>query len=288
MISMKLEKHIEINSPDKTAVDILGESTELTKQAIKKAMTKGAVWLTRKQSTKRIRRADKQLKPGDSLHLYYDKEILEKQPDDAILIADEDLYSIWFKPYGMLSQGSKWGDHCTINRWVEKNLKPQRPAFIVHRLDRAATGLMIIAHQKKIAACFSRLFQNRQVEKHYQAIVHGQFPEHKVLDSEINNKQALSHAKILKYDAAENQSYLEVSIETGRKHQVRRHLSEAGFPIVGDRLYGCKTDPYDKDLCLISSYLSFASPGDGTKKIYTLPESLSPKLLDILPGTPAG
>ncbi len=275
-IQMKLEKCIEVDHSDKTAVDILGESTKLTKQIIKKTMTKGAVWLSRNQSTQRIRRADKILKPGDRLHLYYDQEILDKQPDDATLIADENVYSIWFKPYGMLSQGSKWGDHCTINRWVEKNLQPQRPAFIVHRLDRAATGLMIIAHQKKIAAYFSRLFQSRQVEKQYRAIVHGKFPDHKTLDSKINDKPAISHTKSLKYDASINQSYLEISIETGRKHQIRQHLSEAGFPIVGDRLYGREADSYDKNLCLISCYLSFTSPIDATKKIYTLPEKLLP------------
>ena len=271
---MKFEKHIEIDSSDKTAVDILRESTELTKQHIKQTMTKGAVWLTRRQATQRIRRADKVLKSGDTLHIYYDEEVLAQQPKDAVLVFDEGPYSIWYKPYGMLSQGSKWGDHCTMNRWAEKNLQPQRSAFIVHRLDRAATGLMIIAHQKKIAAYFSGLFQQRQVEKKYQAIVHGKFPEYIKLDSEIDNKPALSHARSLKYDAAINQSLVTVSIETGRKHQIRRHLSEAGFPIVGDRLYGDAEGQHDKDLCLTSCYLSFISPVDGTKKTYTLPESL--------------
>ncbi len=272
---MKFEKHIEIDTTDKTAVDILGESTDLTKQAIKQAMTKGAVWLTRKNHTQRIRRADKELKPGDILHIYYDQKVLEQQPDDAVLIADEGLYSIWYKPYGMLSQGSKWGDHCTINRWVEKNLQPQRSAFIVHRLDRAATGLMIIAHRKSTAAYFSRLFQQRQVDKKYQAIVHGKFPDYKKLDSQIDDKPALSHVTCLEYDAAMNKSLVEVSIGTGRKHQIRRHLSDVGFPIVGDRLFGNAKDKDEKDLCLTSCYLSFVSPVDDAKKIYTLPETLS-------------
>lgn len=271
---MKLEKHIEIDSTDKTAVDILGESTELSKQLIKKAMTKGAVWLTKKNTTQRIRRADKLLKPGNTLHIYYDEQVLERQADKAILIHDAGIYSIWYKPYGMLSQGSKWGDHCAINRWVEKNLQPQRPAFIVHRLDRAATGLMIIAHKKSTAAYFSNLFQQRQVEKHYKAIVHGMFPEYKKLNSNIENKSALSHAKRLKYDETINQSMVEVSIETGRKHQIRRHLSEAGFPIVGDRLYGHIEDKYDQDLKLTSCYLSFLSPLDNIEKIYTLADNL--------------
>ena len=162
---MKFEKHVEIETSNMTAVDVLVETTELGKKTIKQAMTKGAVWLTRKSDTKRIRRVDRALKPGDRLHIYYDEAILLQQPEDAILISDQGLYSIWHKPYGMLSQGSKWGDHFTINRWAEKVLRPQRSAFIVHRLDRAASGLIIVAHQKKTAAYFSNLFERRQVEK---------------------------------------------------------------------------------------------------------------------------
>lgn len=270
---MKFEKHFEIDSTDKTAVDVLGESTELTRQAIKQAMTKGAVWLTRNMSTQRVRRADKPLKPGDELHLYFDQTVLEQQPNNAALVVDEGLYSIWYKPYGMLCQGSKWGDHCTINRWVEKSLEPQRPAFIVHRLDRAATGLIIIAHQKKIAAYFSNLFQCREIEKKYQAIVEGEFPDKIKLNADIENKPALSHAKAIAYNPSTNQSLVDVTIETGRKHQIRRHLSEAGFPIIGDRLYG-QSDEYTSDLCLSSYYLSFVSPSDHVKKNYHLPDIL--------------
>lgn len=267
---MKFEQHIEVNGRDAAAADILKEVTELSKQAIKRAMTQGAVWLTREQTTQRIRRADKTLKIGDSLHIYYDDEVLSKQPANALLIADEGDYSIWVKPYGMLCQGSKWGDHCTINRWVEKNHTPQRPAFIVHRLDRAATGLIIIAHAKKVAAYFSKLFERREIIKRYHAIVHGEFPDAQIFDKEIEGKQAISRGKKLDYFASVNQSLIEVSIETGRKHQIRRHLSEAGFPIVGDRLYGNVDGNTGANLALMSCYLSFVSPEDMLKKTYEL------------------
>ncbi len=274
---MKFEQHLEINRSDKTAVDALEESTELARQAIKQAMTKGAVWLTRNKSTQRIRRADKPLKPGDALHLYFDSSILEVEPQAAILVADEDVYSIWAKPYGMLCQGSKWGDHCTINRWSEKHLEPQRPAFIVHRLDRAATDLIIIAHQKKVAAYFANLFQQREIEKKYQAIVEGQLSDDLKLDAKIETKPALSFVKAISYNTKTNQSLVEVTIETGRKHQIRRHLTEAGFPVVGDRLYG-QGDKTSSDLCLTSCYLSFVSPIDGSTKSYRLPERLRLKI----------
>jgi len=275
---MKFEKHLSIDSDKQKAVDVLKQATDFSKQRIKQIMAQGAVWLTRNGSTQRLRRADKLLSGDDTLHIYYDEELLAQQPDDAILVADEGLYSIWHKPYGMLSQGSKWGDHFTINRWVEKHHQPQRPAFIVHRLDRAATGLIIIAHKKQTAAYFAKLFQTRDIEKRYQAIVHGLFGGDKTVSSPIDGKPALSHIHLLKYDKTLNQSRVEVRIETGRKHQIRRHLSESGFPIVGDRLYGLADENSDKNLCLSSCYLSFASPNDDEIKIYHLAESLLPKL----------
>ena len=89
-------------------------------------MQKGAVWLTDHKGTHRFRRQGKKLPRDTTLHFYYDPHILKSTVDDAVLVADEVEYSVWYKPRGMLSQGSKWSDHCAINRWVEKHLQPQR------------------------------------------------------------------------------------------------------------------------------------------------------------------
>jgi tRNA pseudouridine32 synthase / 23S rRNA pseudouridine746 synthase len=142
------ECHVDITEAGQTALDWLAAATGLSRQHIKQTMDRGAVWITHGKHTQRLRRAKRQLPAGDTLHLYYDAAVLAQQPPEPGLVADESDYSVWHKPCGMLSQGSKWGDHCTINRWVEKHLAPQRPAFIVHRLDRAATGLMLIAHSR--------------------------------------------------------------------------------------------------------------------------------------------
>ena len=275
---VKLERHVEIADADVKAADILCRSTSLPKATIKRAMTKGAVWLSRGRDTRRIRRADRALKPGDTLHLYYDQDILAQTPADATLIADEDEYSIWYKPFGMLSQGSKWGDHCTINRWVENHLKPQRPAFLVHRLDRAATGLIIIAHGRKTAAYFARQFRLGGIEKRYRAIVHGHFPDAMTIETPIENKPALSHVRLLDFNLSCDESLLEVTIDTGRKHQIRRHLSEAGHPIIGDRIYGATEQHDDRNLCLTSCHVSFLAPPDGIRRSYSLPTRLLPSL----------
>lgn len=279
------EIHLIVENADVTAVDLLAGKTNLSKQHIKQVMQKGAVWLEEKKIGKprRLRRAKKTPEIGDELHLYYDSKVLEAVPTAPQLISDEDEYSIWCKPYGLLSQGSKWGDHCTVQRWVEQNLTPQRSAFVVHRLDRAATGLMLIAHQKHIASELSALFAQREIEKHYQVIVHGQFPEGtwpKKIDSEIDGRQARSYARLLKYDAEKNRSLLEVRIDTGRKHQIRKHLLSIAFPVVGDRLYGAVdkegsvNEEGGEDLQLTACSLAFICPVTKQEKSFQLPEDL--------------
>lgn len=277
---LRLEKHITIDRSSDTAVVELAAACDLSKQRIKQAMQKGAVWVSRGGKTKRLRRATKTLQAGEILHIYYDEHVLEQIPTAPELLADEGSYSVWFKPYGMLSQGSKWGDHCTITRWAEQFLTPQRPTFVVHRLDRAATGLILIAHEKKSAAALSALFQTRDIEKHYRAIVQGKYPdETQTLTGPIDDKHATSHIHRLGYDEDNNRSLVEVRIETGRKHQIRRHLSESGFPIVGDRLYGLtKKNSEREDLQLTAFTLAFLCPMTGKPRAYQLNDDKLPQL----------
>ena len=261
---LRFEKHIKVHQQNRVAVDILAAETALSKQKIKQVMQKGAVWLSKGKHTQRLRRAKKLIKLGETLHVYYDPKVLDLIPPEPELIFDQGRYSVWNKPYGLLSQGSKWGDHCTIMRWAEQHLKPQRVSFVVHRLDRAANGLIVIAHEKGAAAALSKLFQQRQIDKRYRIWVHGQFSEEATskkptkVDDKIDGRYAVSYFTFLKYDAEEDRSLLDVVIETGRKHQIRCHSALLGFPVVGDRLYG---DGIDKeDLQLSAYFLAFTCP----------------------------
>jgi len=266
----KFEKHIKVNDRGKSAVDILSAKTGLSKQIIKQTMQKGAVWLSRGKTTSRIRRAKKTLHENDEIHIYYDEGILLEQPAEPRLISDEGEYSVWCKPYGMYSQGSKWGDHCTINRWSEQNLQPQRPAFVVHRLDRAANGLILLAHTKTMAATLSKMFKDREIEKRYQVVVQGCFPEKvKMIDADVDGKKACSHFNVIEYDEVFDRSVLEVLIDTGRKHQIRVHLSSIGYPVVGDRFYG-KGESEEENLQLTAYKIVLTCPVDDIKKEFIL------------------
>lgn len=271
-----------LTDPMHSVLDLLVAESGLPKQQIKQAMHKGAFWRSRGKQAQRIRRVPKKPKVGDAFHLYYDEKVLTEEPPEAQLIADEGAYSVWYKPYGMRSQGSKWGDHCALYRWVECNLSPERPAFLVHRLDRAATGLILVAHQKKAASSLTQLFEQRQIGKRYRVIVGGRFSEYsgawgtqRTFNSDIDGKTAISHVRCLDYDESHDRSLLDVFIETGRKHQIRRHLSEAGFPVVGDRLYGGSSDI---NLQLTAYSLTFTCPISGGERAYCLPSELLPTL----------
>lgn len=238
-------QHFTFTSPGEiNALDLIAQQTNLSKQNLKEYAQKGAVWITRKPNSKaeRLRRLKKTLPTNQILDFYYNPELLNQQSPTPTLIADFESYSVWIKPRGMLSQGSKWADHTALYRWVEMNFQPNgqpRQSWIVHRLDRATHGLMLIAHSKKMAASLSRAFEENQVHKTYQAIVWGDYPaETQSIHLPIDNKTAVSHVKRLKYNAKKGISQVEVTIETGRKHQIRKHLSETGYPILGDRMYG--------------------------------------------------
>ena len=287
----KFELHLQVNDKDITAIDLIAANIVFSRQKIKQIMQNGAVWLTQihhnTNTTKRIRRAKKMLSVGQTLHCYYDEDIYNQVPLKPDLIADEQDYSVWFKPVGMLSQGSKYGDHCALYRWVEMHLKPQRNAFIVHRLDKATSGLMLIAHSKKAAARLSELFARGEINKFYKAIIYGSMSSEMVLpiilNEDLDNKSARTrvlHCQQLNSSClADNQtcSLLDIQILTGRKHQIRQHLSQIGHPIIGDRLYG-SGDKDGYNLCLTAYKTTFLSPFDTLNKHYELDSSYYPSL----------
>ena len=277
------QKHTTISALEQCCLE---ENIHLSKSHLKQAISKGALWLTQGNHTQRLRRLKKNLQQGDELHFYYNEMVLAAKVSDAVLISDETDYSVWYKPYGMLSQGSKWSDHCTIERFSQQNLTPERSVFIVHRLDRAATGLMLIAHSKKAARALSALFEHRttkdnSLEKFYQIIVHGNHStsvQPEVITTDVDGKSAQSTFTCLAYNEELDKSLIQVKIDSGRKHQIRIHAASIGLPVLGDRLHGIAEESETKNLQLCAISLRFTCPLSGVDKFFELNNELKIKL----------
>ncbi len=244
------------------ARDILAAKTGLPREKIVEALTKGAVWLTRRNRKNRIRTGSVLLKPGDFLELNYDPRVLSLVPPQPLLVADRRDYTVWFKPAGLLAQGSLFGDHCSLLRLAELHFKDKRQVFLVHRLDREAAGLMLIAHSGKAAAKLSELFRDNKVVKEYRVEVLGNLlakGKSGRIDLPLDGKQTVTEYIVEAYDKAANVSTVTVSIQTGRTHQIRRHFEMIGHPVMGDPKYG-KGNKNWEGMKLTATSLKFHCP----------------------------
>jgi tRNA pseudouridine32 synthase/23S rRNA pseudouridine746 synthase len=166
-------------------------------------------------------------------------------------------------------------------RWAEQHLEPERTSYTVHRLDLATNGLILVAHSKTVAAELGRLFMERQITKRYRAIVCGdmsQFSEPLLIEQPIDNKAARSEVTFIEVSDDRKQSLVDVRIYTGRKHQIRRHLSSLGHPIAGDRMYGTGNEE-GVDLQLTAYLLGFECPVDHVPVEFRLSENLLPRIV---------
>lgn len=259
------------------AIDLLCQGVpELSKGRLKDAMSKGAVLLSGKPQ-KRLRRAQAPLQSGQQLQLHYDDDLLSRQCEPAQLISDQQQYSVWFKPAGMLTQGNEWGDHLALLRVVEQHFLSKRPVFLLHRLDREASGLVLIAHTKTAAAAFSKLISERRISKDYLIRVKGQLSASLLAAAELNaaldGKACQTQFSLRHYDASRDQSWLDIGLISGRKHQIRRHFALAGHPVMGDPQYG-QGNKDSAGLALQAVRLSFTCPFKRQRQQFELPAPL--------------
>jgi tRNA pseudouridine32 synthase / 23S rRNA pseudouridine746 synthase len=268
---LPLELHLKAER-DCIAQDLLPQTAELSADIIHSCFDNGSVWLQKSAKPARVRDRETVLTAGQQIHLYCNQSTLAPCPYVPLLIEDFETFSIWNKPSGMLSQGSKWGDHWALYRWIEQHVWPQRQSFITHRLDRFTQGLMIVAHSEECNSLLHRMFENRQVEKTYRAIVRGLIEDKQPFDiaSDVQDKKAVTNIRLISHNPQSNCSVVEAKPQTGRKHQIRIHLASIGHPVLNDRQYGA--EPHVGDLCLQACALQFAHPFTRQKLQINLPE----------------
>ncbi|WP_156922568.1 RluA family pseudouridine synthase [Cohnella thermotolerans] len=228
------------------------------------------------------------LKAGDSVTI--SKKRIEEKPrllGLSILYEDDDLIVV-HKEAGLLSIASPHDTEAvTAYRQLMDHVRRQHPSnrvFIVHRLDRDTSGVMMYAKSEKIQQALQNNWQEAVQERTYIALVEGRvrkaegtisswLKESKTLKMYSSphpgdGLHAVTHYKTLR--TGEGFSLLEVRLETGRKNQIRVHMQDIGHPIVGDKKYGSRSKAIGR-LGLHASVLAFVHPATGERLRFESP-----------------
>lgn len=204
------------------------------------------------------RKAGYKLRPLDTVTIQYDEQQASQIPtiDIPVLYEDNDCVVI-DKPSGLLTHSKgAFNPEATVATWLQARTSGMDGdrAGIVHRLDRATSGVMICAKTPEALSWLQKQFSQRKVKKSYQAIITGHLPQERaVIDMPIernpkrpqtfrvgvNGKSALTRYSVV--EANDKYSEILLQPETGRTHQLRVHMAQLGHPIVGDTLYGGQT-----------------------------------------------
>jgi len=211
---------------------------------------------------------------------------LKYQPKGFKIIHEDLDIIVGIKSAGLLTVGALWEKentvHNLLNKYIRKgNARSSKSVYVVHRLDQATTGILIFAKNLKSQEFLKNNW--KQMNKTYYAIVHGQMKLSKgMIESYLSEDEDYvvqsNQDKVGKFSQTEyeviktynNMSLLKVNLLTGRKNQIRVHMSEAGCPIVGDQKYGQKTNKF-KDLALHSYSLEISHPHTRERMLFEAP-----------------
>lgn len=234
----------------------------VTKSALKKAIKRQEILIDGK-----VAKTSDWVRENQRIELLQQEIVPKKIFQLKLEVIFEDEYmAVINKPAGYPTSGNYFR---TIENALSYNLKASAQADAlphpapVHRLDNPTSGLLIVAKTRKAQTVLHRDFKNKKIQKIYTAVVHGKTPETAVINAEIDKKPALTKIRTLEMFSENNEifSLIEAYPETGRTHQIRLHLAEKGFPIVGDKEYGPGTQPFrKKGMNLAATGLSLMHP----------------------------
>lgn len=203
------------------------------------------------------------------------------------------------KPAGLLTVATPHEHQDTLfahlKEYVRQSDRKNR-VFVVHRLDKFVSGLLVLGRTERTRERLRALFRRHDVRRNYWAVVEGVFePDETTIRSRLaedaggrmrstesgKGKDAVTHVRVLRRYS--NLTALEITLETGRKNQIRAHLSEAGHPIAGDRAYGSRGNPL-KRMGLHAFRLGFVHPETGVPLLFETDPP--PEFVRYLPAKP--
>ena len=219
---------------------------------------------------------DFMVQPGDEFSVNFDQSFrVFKHPRIQLVYEDNDILVI-NKGYGVLSMGTdtvKTGTAYSVMREYVKYHNPRAQVFIVHRLDRDTSGLMMLAKSQEAKDAMQHNWNNMVLSRKYVAVVEGMVEQEQgvvrsylaetsqfeVYSTQDASKGQLAVTRWRRLAAGGGYSLMELELDTGRKNQIRVHMKDLGHPIVGDRKYGAQSSPIHR-LALHAQTLRFVHP----------------------------
>lgn len=216
-----------------------------------------------------------------------EKEVHRNLPEGlAVLHEDRDVIVV-LKAHGILTVPTERERETTVQAYLNAYLgqnKGKERIQVVHRLDRETSGVLVFAKNAYAREQLKEQFAAHTTDRIYIAVVAGEMDPRDgtfrsylremrdlkmvSVDAHPDAKFAVTHYKTIETNG--RWSMLEVKLETGRKNQIRAHLSEAGHPIVGDRMYGSEVNPLGR-LGLHARLLGFEHPVTRKRLTFTAP-----------------
>ncbi len=259
-------------------------ATITTRSALKKAIKVGSVLVNGNVSL-----TSTLLQGGETIQLLALEDYHSfKQFELSLSIHYEDEYlAVVEKPAGIVVSGNTFR---SIDNALPFNLtKSSLPDVVrprpVHRLDYPTTGLLLIGKTSSGISTMNKLFEQKDIHKTYHAITIGSMDTMGIIQSPVDGKEAISNYSVLQSISSDRFGTLnlvELSPKTGRRHQLRKHLSGIGNPILGDKEYGIDTLILKgKGLYLHASKLEFTHPF--SEKTIRIDGTLPRKFTKIFP-----
>lgn len=278
--------NLEISRAERLDQRVIEQLPTLTRSYGSKLIANGKVQVNGEVITK----AGYKMRPGDTVAVDHDESIFLTIPTIKLsVVYEDDDCVVIIKPAGLLTHSKgAFNAEATVATWLRSRMHSMagERAGIVHRLDRATSGIMICAKTPAAHDWLQKQFSQRKAKKQYVAIVSGQLePPEAIIDMPIerspkrpqtfrvgsNGRQAATAYKTIR--TTEHYSLIELRPETGRTHQLRVHLTHLKHPVVGDILYA--GHPAER-LYLHACKLELTVP-NGTQQVFEapLPESFN-------------
>jgi RluA family pseudouridine synthase len=229
--------------------------------------------------------AKRRLEPDDVIDVAQ-KSLRIALPDELSILHEDDHLIVVLKSHGLLTVATEREREKTAQAYLNAYLleKGEGRIHVVHRLDRETSGVLVFAKDFATRQALKERFAAHAIDRIYVAVVEGAIDppagtirshlmerrdlRMRSVDAHPDAKLAVTHYRTLA--AGPVYSVLEVTLETGRKNQIRAHLSESGHPVVGDQLYGSAANPLGR-LGLHAKILGFEHPATGKRMSFTAP-----------------